>query len=471
MSPPPAFGTYRVLHQIGSGVLGPVFRAYDADRDALVAIKTFRLDLVPEDATRLAEKLRALAAMPSPHPAITGIVDAGLEGSTAYVVLEMLPGETLDVALRQLGSLGSARSLKILRTLAEAIDAAAEHELDHGALHPRDVFVTSDSEGVRVTGFGIARALADVGAKAAIRRPFSAPERAAGASWDRRADVYSLAEIARALLGDAAATTDVKRILDAATSERPPSRPASAFALIESLEIALIPRAQPEPAPQPEPQRAAPRMIVTPPPPVIEYDRPMLNRPERAESSFPWAATAAVLLAGLVVGGAVGYQAGWSRGASTAPLLVAPPQGVVTSTTVETTPPPPPPDAIATPTPEPTPEPSPPAARSARAQAPPPRRGSASSGPAGSAAVTNRSTGTVDIDSRPRGARVTVDGKPYGTTPLRVPALTPGNHQVRFELAGHKSLTSIVKIVGGELTPLKVSLEPNTVAPSRRRDK
>ena len=85
--------------------------------------------------------------------------------------------------------------------------------------------------------------------------------------------------------------------------------------------------------------------------------------------------------------------------------------------------------------------------------------------------MTNRSTGTVDIDSRPRGARVTVDGKPYGTTPLRVPALTPGNHQVRFELAGHKSLTSIVKIVGGELTPLKVSLEPNTVAPSRRRDK
>ena len=474
MSPPPAFGTYRVLHQIGSGVLGPVFRAYDSDRDALVAIKTFRLDLVPEDAARLADRLRALSGKDAPHPAIAKIVDAGLEGATPYVALEMLPGETLDVALRQLGAFGPARAVKIVRTLAAAIDAAAQQELDHGALHPRDVFISAEPDAIRITGFGIARALAEVGVKPTIRLPFSAPERTAGGEWDRRADVYSLAEIARALLGEAAANEDVKRLLDAATSERPPSRPASALALVESLELALLPKPEPELQPQPvvpaEPQRQA-RVVVTPTPKVIEYDRPMIHRADRAESGFPWLATSVVLLAGLVIGGAVGYQAGWSRGASTAPVLVSPPASVLTSTTVETTPPAPPASAIATPTPEPTPEPAP--ARPGRSQAASGRRAGAPPVTTANKATgsVDKGTGSIDIDTRPRGARVSVDGKPYGTTPLRVPSLAPGNHQVRFELAGHRTVTHTVRIVGGELTPLKVSLEPTTLAPRGRRER
>jgi hypothetical protein len=47
-SAPPVFGTYRVLHQTGSGVLGPVFRAFDSRNDRIVAIKAFKLDLPPE---------------------------------------------------------------------------------------------------------------------------------------------------------------------------------------------------------------------------------------------------------------------------------------------------------------------------------------------------------------------------------------------------------------------------------------
>src|SRR2546430_485880 len=47
-APPDAFGPFRVLHQIGAGTLGPVYRAYDAQRERLVAIKRFTLDLPPE---------------------------------------------------------------------------------------------------------------------------------------------------------------------------------------------------------------------------------------------------------------------------------------------------------------------------------------------------------------------------------------------------------------------------------------
>src|SRR5260370_11181564 len=52
-APPDAFGRFRVLHQIGAGTLGPVFRAYEPDRERLVAIKLFRRDLPPDRVHRL----------------------------------------------------------------------------------------------------------------------------------------------------------------------------------------------------------------------------------------------------------------------------------------------------------------------------------------------------------------------------------------------------------------------------------
>ena len=53
-APPPSFGPFRVLHQIGIGALGPVFRTYEPTRDRLVAVKVFRLDITPEQAQVLA---------------------------------------------------------------------------------------------------------------------------------------------------------------------------------------------------------------------------------------------------------------------------------------------------------------------------------------------------------------------------------------------------------------------------------
>jgi len=67
-------------------------------------------------------------------------------------------------------------------------------------------------------------------------------------------------------------------------------------------------------------------------------------------------------------------------------------------------------------------------------------------------------TGAADVDSQPRGARVSVDGKFVGITPLRVADLSPGKHQFQFELAGHKTVTSTANIVAGDRTRVTVSL-------------
>src|SRR4051794_36778545 len=80
---PEGFGPFRVLHQVGAGTLGPVFRAYDPPGGRLVAIKAFRLDLLPERMGTFAAALDALAGRSLDHPSIATPLAAGIEGHTA----------------------------------------------------------------------------------------------------------------------------------------------------------------------------------------------------------------------------------------------------------------------------------------------------------------------------------------------------------------------------------------------------
>jgi len=73
-------------------------------------------------------------------------------------------------------------------------------------------------------------------------------------------------------------------------------------------------------------------------------------------------------------------------------------------------------------------------------------------------------TGSVDIDSHPRGARVSVDGRARGSTPLRVPELAAGDHRVLVEKDGYRPVTSMVNIVSGGSTSLKLTLVEGRLA-------
>ena len=78
-SPPGAFGPFRVMHQIGTGVVGPVFRTYDPESDRLVAVKAFDLDITPEQAEIFVEALKRIVEVGLSHSAIVAPLDAGLE--------------------------------------------------------------------------------------------------------------------------------------------------------------------------------------------------------------------------------------------------------------------------------------------------------------------------------------------------------------------------------------------------------
>ncbi len=175
-----------------------MFRTYEPTRDRLVAVKVFRLDLTPEQAASLADELSRATQAGLFHPSIVEPVAAGVEGTVAYRAEEYVAAESLDVAMRHYAPATLEKALPFITQLAAAIDFARAAGVGHGALHPRDIFVTPDE--ARATGFGVVDALERLGQRAPVRRPYSPPERIAGSEWGSPADVFSLAVIAFELL-------------------------------------------------------------------------------------------------------------------------------------------------------------------------------------------------------------------------------------------------------------------------------
>jgi len=299
---PDAFGPFRVLHQIGAGALGPVFRAYEPERDRLVAVKVFRLDLPPERVHQLVGEFERLIEVGLRHPAIAAPVATGLDGVVAYLAQNYFSGDSLDIVIRERGPLPLAEALPVARQLAQALDSAAERLVEHGALHPRDVLISS--EGTRIVGLGITRALERIGAAVPIRRPYTAPERVEGAAWDHRADIFSLAAVlyemlwGRRVVGTGLQAIDamtplpgthltaLQAVFSRALAEQAIDRFATATEFIESLERAVGAETT---APEPgrlrvvESPRAAPAAELLLP---LEDDIALVE-PERPEHELP----------------------------------------------------------------------------------------------------------------------------------------------------------------------------------------
>jgi hypothetical protein len=91
--------------------------------------------------------------------------------------------------------------------------------------------------------------------------------------------------------------------------------------------------------------------------------------------------------------------------------------------------------------------------------APPSRSATAAPAPPAGTPTTGRAAGALAVDSRPTGARVFLDGKPIGTTPLMVPTVAAGDHVVRLELDGYRPWTSSVRMVAAESNRVTASLE------------
>ena len=253
-----------MLHQIGAGVLGPVFRAYQPDPGRLVAVKQFRLDITPGTAQRFVAALDLLIAADLTHLGIAAPLAAGLTDTLPYLAQDFVAAESFDVVIRDYGPAPVTEALRIATQLGGALDFAAAVNVFHGALHPRDVLVSTDD--TRVTGLGIVQALEQIGFAPPVRRPYTAPERVAGDAWDRRADGFSLAALVyemlfgRRIAGVGSAAADaitpiegadmdgLRALFARALAEDPASRFETALAFAEALHTVVSQPARPKPA-------------------------------------------------------------------------------------------------------------------------------------------------------------------------------------------------------------------------------
>ncbi len=244
------------MHQIGVGVLGPVFRTYEPSEDRLVAVKAFHLDITPEQTQTLVDALTRVIEADLSHPGIVAPIDVGLEDGVPYMAQEYVAAESLDVAMRHYAPAPVETAMPFIRRIGEAIDAAHERGIVHGSLHLRDIFLTPDD--VRITGFGVVSALEELRLAGPIRRPYTAPEVISGIGWGSEADLFALAAVAYELLtGRRAAGTGeqvterlsavdnvadgeaLQAVFATALSDSPDDRYSSAARFVSSLESAI----------------------------------------------------------------------------------------------------------------------------------------------------------------------------------------------------------------------------------------
>lgn len=200
-------GLYEIVSPLGSGGMGEVYQAHDTRLGREVAIKVlpdvFLKD--PERLSRFEREARVLASLN--HPSVGAI--HGLEESDGrrFLVLELVPGETLAQRLSQ-GPLEMEDALKICRQIAEALEAAHEKGIIHRDLKPSNVKVTDEGK-VKVLDFGLAKALAPEESSPALSMSptltvpsmqsgvilgtaaYMSPEQARGKSLDKRTDIWS----------------------------------------------------------------------------------------------------------------------------------------------------------------------------------------------------------------------------------------------------------------------------------------
>lgn len=166
---------------------------------------------------------------------------------------------------------------------------------------------------------------------------------------------------------------------------------------------------------------------------------------------MPLALLGVFVVAALLAGGVVGYVFGFAQGQDSAAAMASvpdPPAPVPGDTEVAVTAPPAPVTREANPVPGPPESLSAPA--SAESAGPPP------------------AAGTLVVDSRPRGAVVTVNGRRRGVTPLRLPDVEAGSYVVRLQLTGYRTISGTVDVRAGEQARLAVTLES---ADDARRDR
>jgi serine/threonine protein kinase len=196
---------FEILDMLGEGGMGAVYKARDRQLDRLVAIKVLTPDRVANSERKLRFVQEAKAASALNHPNIVTIYNIGSEEGVDFIVMEFIPGRTLDRVIPR-GGLKTAEVLKYSIQAADALARAHAAGIIHRDLKPGNIMISDEGQ-VKLLDFGLAK-LSDLhdATDAELTRQASpeteegrilgtvcymSPEQAEARKTDARSDIFS----------------------------------------------------------------------------------------------------------------------------------------------------------------------------------------------------------------------------------------------------------------------------------------
>ena len=196
-------GPYEIMASLGAGAMGEVYQARDSRLGRDVAIKVVAAHSI--DALQVRERFereaRAVAGLQ--HPNICTVYDVGDADGHAFIVMELLHGETLQQRLRR-GPIDLSAFLDIAIALADGLHAAHAAGIVHRDIKPANIFLTE--HGPKILDFGLAKADLGTASASAVETQamltesgrtvgtiaYMSPEQLRGETADARSDLFSL---------------------------------------------------------------------------------------------------------------------------------------------------------------------------------------------------------------------------------------------------------------------------------------
>jgi Tol biopolymer transport system component/serine/threonine protein kinase len=249
LSPGARLGSYEILGAIGAGGMGEVYRARDPRLGRDVAIKILSAELSADPAALARFEREATSVAKLSHPNVLSIFELASDNGTAFVVTELVDGETLRARL-EAGPLAARRAVNYGLQIARGMGAAHARGIVHRDLKPENVMITRDDL-VKILDFGLAKSVQSVEADVTIGPDlktgagmvlgtfgYMAPEQARGQNVDHRADIFAFGALTyemlsgqRAFSGETAADT-----MTAVLTKDPPDLDVARLAIAPGLE-------------------------------------------------------------------------------------------------------------------------------------------------------------------------------------------------------------------------------------------
>jgi serine/threonine-protein kinase len=190
---------YEVQEEIGRGGMGVVLKAFDPSLHRVVAIKVLAPQLATSGVARKRFLREAKAAAAVTHDHIVTIHAVDEANGLPYLVMQYVAGQSLQERIDKEGPLELPEILRIGMQTASGLAAAHAHGIVHRDIKPANILLEEGVQRVKLTDFGLARAMDDASLTqsgfVAGSPLYMAPEQARGEALDHRADLFSLGSV------------------------------------------------------------------------------------------------------------------------------------------------------------------------------------------------------------------------------------------------------------------------------------